>query len=179
MTFGHRLHFELADFAFMQKQFAAGFGVMVEPVAEIVFINVGIVKVEFALIDLGKGVPYLPAPGTQRFYFGPFEDDARLVSFQDEVIPAGFGVADDIRHKKQSLKVEPRTPLPALRQKGRLSPMLAPEVGRIDRSRVLEFCILPGEFIHDELSQSDVGPAIFRRISDGCLYSARNSFAEM
>lgn len=37
--------------------------------------------------------------------------------------------------------------------------MLAPEVGRVDRCRVLEFRILPGEFIHDELSQSDVGPA--------------------
>ena len=105
MTFGHDLHFQLADFVLVQEQLAAGFGIMIEPVAEGVLVNVGVIEMELTLIDLGKGIPNLTAPGAQRFHFGPFEDDARFVGLQNEVIPAGFGVGDDVCHKKQNRKI--------------------------------------------------------------------------
>jgi hypothetical protein len=70
----------------VQEQLSAGFRIVVEPVAEIVFVNVGVIEMELTLIDLGKGIPNLTAPGAQRFHFGPFEDDTRFVGLQNEVI---------------------------------------------------------------------------------------------
>ena len=101
VAFDGRQAEELADFGFVQQEFAGGLGLVVEAVAAGVFVNVGVVKIDLVVFHAGKGVADLALAGAQGFDLGAVQDDAGLEGFEDVVIAPGFGVGKDVGHNRR------------------------------------------------------------------------------
>ena len=57
-----------------------------------IFIYVGIVKIDLAILYPRKSVADLRFAGAQRFDFGPVQNDPRLEGLKDVILVASFGV---------------------------------------------------------------------------------------
>lgn len=93
---------EFANFGLVEEQFARGFGLVVLAIAKGVFVDVGVVEEDLAILDAGEGVGDLGFAGAQGFDFCAVQNDAGFVRVQDVVIAAGFGIGDDVRHSGES-----------------------------------------------------------------------------
>ena len=98
---------QFPDFVLVQEQFARGLGRVIELVAVGELVNVDVVQPDLVLVHPGKAVTDLNLAGANGFYLGAVQDDARLESVEDVIIPPGLGVGHDVGHKKISQKVEP------------------------------------------------------------------------
>ena len=77
---------QLADFVFMDQQFARTQRGMIEDVAVLVRTDVSIQQPELPVLDQAVGIFEVSEPGTDRFDLGAGQNDAGLKFFQQEVV---------------------------------------------------------------------------------------------
>jgi hypothetical protein len=90
---------KFSDFGFVQQKFPDGLGLVILEIALRVFVNVRVVEKNLVALHAGEGIPDLPLSGAQCLHFRAAQNDARLVGFEDVIIPPGFRVGDDVSHK--------------------------------------------------------------------------------
>src|SRR5262249_30044224 len=76
-----------------------------------ILVDVGVVQKYLVVLDARKGIADLALAGPQRFYLGAAQDDSGFKSFQDVIIPARFGVGDNIGHRNPRRQAAPERPL--------------------------------------------------------------------
>ena len=86
---------KFANLRLVQKQFARRDRFMSKAIGLDVFVDVRVVKPDFVFFDSGKSIVDLRFAGAKRFDLRPVQHNARLVSFQDDVIAPGFGIVQD------------------------------------------------------------------------------------
>jgi hypothetical protein len=154
MAFDGNLAEEFPDFGLVEKQFADGFGLMVLEITEAVFVDMGVVEEDLAVLDPGKGIADLALAGAQRFDLGAFEHNAGLICLEDVVIPPCFRIGENFGHKR----VQPEG-LPFWLRIAILFGSLASLalLGRFDKLQF--FGEVETDFVIDDFPQSDVGDA--------------------
>ncbi len=63
-----------------------------------ILVNVGVVKINLAILHPGKGIADLPFARAQRLDLGAVQHDARLEGLQDMIIAPRFGIGQNICH---------------------------------------------------------------------------------
>ncbi len=95
---------QFTNLAFVQKQLARGFGLMVLQVPVRIFINVSVKELHFSVLDPGKSVTKLSFAGAEGLNLGALQHDSSLEGLKDVIIPAGFRIAENIGHNIQPAK---------------------------------------------------------------------------
>src|SRR5947207_13409294 len=64
-----------------------------------VFVDMGVVEVDFAIFDTRKRVPDLTFAGTQCLHLGSMKNDPGFEGFQDVVVVTRFGIGQNVGHE--------------------------------------------------------------------------------
>ncbi len=83
------------DFSLVHQEFARALGVVVRAVAVLVGADVGVLKPQFAFLDLRETIAQVDAASTDRFDLCSREGDSRLKGFFYEVVMIGFSVGSN------------------------------------------------------------------------------------
>jgi len=86
---------EFADFGFVEEQLAPGFGIVVDPVAKGVFLDMGVVEPHFHVFDTCERVPDDAFAVSKGFDFRAMQHDPGFEQLYDMVIPARLGITGD------------------------------------------------------------------------------------
>jgi hypothetical protein len=157
---------EFADLGFVKEELADGLGLVILAIALGVFVNVDVIEINLIFFNTGEGVADLALAGAERFDFGAVEDDSGLEGFENVIVPARFGIGEDVGHKQQQ-------PEDSFRLVARL------ELNCRWRSVLLAlFCVIgglfgfgllghvPAHFVLDDFFKSDVGSAHIGNIGE-------------
>ena len=93
--------FQSPDLVLVEQEFPGRLGDVVVDVPVGILVNVGSVEPCLTLLDTGEGLGDLTPARTERFDLGAAQDKTGFEGFNDLVVPSGFGVLKDIRHRNE------------------------------------------------------------------------------
>ncbi len=90
---------KLPNLPLVEQQFTPRLGHVVVEVAEIVFVDVGVIEKGFIVLNSGEGVPDLTFSCSEGFDFRAFQHNASLEGLENMIIVPSLAIVENIIHR--------------------------------------------------------------------------------